>query len=195
MSKSSGNSTVCLVLTCNPGKEAAAEPSELEREIIGLFDELRDRLLRYLLSLGLPVCDGEEIVQEAFLSLFLHLQRGRSRENLRGWLFRVARNQALKRRAADRRRSDILGWNNGASEAVADPMPDPEQQAAWNQHTAKLQAVLQALPSQDQECLGLRAEGLKYREIAEVLGISLGSVSASLARSLSRFERASGVNL
>ena len=191
MSNSYGNSTVSLVLTCDPKKETAARPSELEIEILGLFDELRDRLLRYLLSIGLPVSDGEEIVQEAFLSLFLHLQRGRSRENLRGWLFRVARNQALKRLAADKRRSDVLGWDNGASEAVADTMPDPEQQAAWNQHTARLHAVLQALPSQDQECLGLRAEGLKYREIAEALGISLGSVSASLARSLARFQRAS----
>ena len=37
-------------------------------------------------------------------------------------------------------------------------------------------------------CLSLRAEGLRYREIAEVLGISLGSVAASLEKSLSRLQ-------
>jgi RNA polymerase sigma-70 factor (ECF subfamily) len=54
-------------------------------------------------------------------------------------------------------------------------------------------AVLHALPEQDQACLYLRAEGLRYREIADVLDISLGSVSISLTRSLARLHRADGV--
>jgi len=52
--------------------------------------------------------------------------------------------------------------------------------------------VVNALPEQDQSCLCMRAEGLRYREIAEALGISLGSVAASLARSLERLGRADG---
>jgi len=190
MSTSSGSSSISLALPLAGGKEVAASPSELELEVIALFDELRSRLLRYLLSIGLPVSDGEELVQEAFLALFQHLQRGRSRENLRGWLFRVVRNQGLKRLEANQRHCDVAEWDAGASEVFADPAPDPEQQATWRQRTATLQAVLKALPPSDQECLRLRAEGLKYREIAEVLGISLGSVSASLARSLARLGRA-----
>ena len=54
----------------------------------------------------------------------------------------------------------------------------------------RLRAVLRALPEPDQHCLRLRAEGLRYREIAEVLGMSLGAVSISLTRSLARLERA-----
>ena len=186
----SGNSSLSLALPLAAGGNAATAPSELEVEVIGLFDELRNRLLRYLMALGLPVSDGEEIVQEAFLALFQHLQRGRSRQNLRGWLFRVVRNQGLKRIAANQRQSEVLYWSFGVPPALSDPAPDPEQQATARQRTASLQAVLQALPTQDQECLRLRAEGLKYREIAEVLGMSLGSVSASLGRSLARLERA-----
>ena len=189
MSTSSGNPSIALALPLGRN-EVAVSPSDLEIEVIGLFDALRNRLLRYLLSTGLPISDGEEIVQEAFLALFLHLQRGRSRENLRGWLFRVVRNQGLKRLAANERLCDVADWNADAPEVLADPGADPEQQATSNQRTATLQAVLRALPAQDRECLCLRAEGLKYREIAEVLGISLGSVSASLARSLARLGRA-----
>jgi RNA polymerase sigma-70 factor (ECF subfamily) len=55
----------------------------------------------------------------------------------------------------------------------------------------RLLAVVNALPQLDQSCLSLRAEGMRYREIAEVLGISLGSVAASLEKSLSRLTRAS----
>jgi len=171
------------------GAQTGASPSDLEVEVIGLFDELRNRLLRYLLAIGLPIADGEEIVQEAFLALFQHLQRGRSRQNLRGWLFRVVRNQGLKRLAANAH-CNVPDWSSERFELLADPAPDPEQRATANQRNATLQAVIQALPAQDRDCLHLRAEGLKYREIAEVLGISLGSVSTSLVRSLARLERA-----
>jgi RNA polymerase sigma-70 factor (ECF subfamily) len=53
----------------------------------------------------------------------------------------------------------------------------------------RLLAVVAALPEQDRRCLFLRAEGLRYREIAEILDMSLGGVSLSLARSLVRLAR------
>src|ERR1019366_1416919 len=75
-----------------------ATPSEIECEVIRLFDQYRDSLLRYVLSLGLSAHDGEEIVQEVFLALFRHLRTGKSRRNLPGWTFCVAHNLALKQR-------------------------------------------------------------------------------------------------
>jgi RNA polymerase sigma-70 factor (ECF subfamily) len=54
----------------------------------------------------------------------------------------------------------------------------------------RLAAVLRALPERDRRCLTLRAEGLRYREIAGTLAISLGAVSLSLTRSLARIARA-----
>jgi RNA polymerase sigma-70 factor (ECF subfamily) len=78
------------------------------------------------------------------------------------------------------------------SECHPDPAPNPEEQARFSQRQMRLLALLQALPAQDQQCLRLRAEGLRYREIAEVLGVSLGSVSASLTRSLERMGRVDG---
>jgi RNA polymerase sigma-70 factor, ECF subfamily len=164
----------------------SAKPSPLEEEVVGLFDQLQDRLLRYLLSLGLPAAEGEEIVQETFLALFQHLQRGKPRHNLRGWVFQVAHNLALKqRKATQRNRQNLLehGWTS------TDRALDPEQQLVTNQRQVRLASVLQALPEQDRRCLSLRAEGLTYREIAQVLEMSLGSVSLSLGRSLARFAR------
>ena len=83
------------------GLESAEQVSGLEQEIVSLFDSLRIRLLRYAISFGLSVHDGEDIVQEVFLALFHHLRQGRSRRNLRGWVFRVTHNLALKRRASN----------------------------------------------------------------------------------------------
>jgi RNA polymerase sigma-70 factor, ECF subfamily len=166
--------------------ENANPPSHVEKEVTELFGLLRQPVLRYLLTFGLPAHDGEEVVQEVFLALFQHLRRGKDRSNLRGWVFRVAHNLALKQRMAGQRQ-----WTESGAdlEQHSDDALDPEQQLALTQKERKLRAVLRALPETDQRCLSLRAEGLRYREIAEVLGISLGSVSISLARSLARFEQ------
>ena len=167
--------------------------SSHEVEVVELFGELRDRLLRYMLVLGLSVHDGEEIIQESFLLLFQHLQRGKSRQNLRGWVFRVARNLALKQRAANQLRlRRIVEFDETLPNQSADQNPNPEEQLRSRQRQQRLLAVVNALPEQDQSCLCMRAEGLRYREIAEALGISLGSVAASLARSLERLGRADG---
>jgi RNA polymerase sigma-70 factor, ECF subfamily len=165
-----------------------------EAEVASLFDELRERLLRYLLVFGLTAHDGEEIVQEAFLLLFTHLRRGKSRANLRGWVFKVARNLALKRRKENQTRLRLtVGLDEGTGPRVLASDANPEEQASTRQRQMRLLAVVRALPEQDRGCLSLRAEGLRYREIASILGISLGSVAASMARALGRLERAAEV--
>jgi len=158
--------------------------STLEEEVVVMFDQHRNPLLRYLLSFRIAAPDAEEIVQEIFLSLFQHLRRGKSRANLQGWLFRVAHNLALKNRIKTHRQSQE------APEAQTDSAPGPEEQMANLQRQNRLLAVVKALPELDRCCLSLRAEGLRYREIAEALGISLGAVANSLEKSLSRLSRA-----
>jgi RNA polymerase sigma-70 factor (ECF subfamily) len=161
-----------------------AEPSSgVEQEVVELFDQWRDPLLRYLLGTSLPVSDSEDIIQETFLALFQHLRRGKSRQNLRGWLFRVAHNLALKKHQRFRRDSQNI------PESI-DPAPNPEDRFATSQTQKRLVAVLRALPEQNRRCLYLRAEGLRYREIAEVLDMSLGAVSLCLERALSHIARA-----
>jgi RNA polymerase sigma-70 factor (ECF subfamily) len=171
---------------------ASPKPTPLEEEVVALFDQMQDRLLRYLLSTGLAAQDGEEIVQEVFLALFRHLQRGKSRSNLRAWVFQVAHNLAAKHYVAKRRERQNLVDSDATSveRSVADQAPNPEDRLSGNQRQARLQRVLRALPEQDQRCLSLRAEGLTYRDIAQVLDMSSGAVALSLGRSLARFTRA-----
>jgi RNA polymerase sigma-70 factor, ECF subfamily len=170
----------------------SAKPSDIEREVMELFEQFRNPLLRYALSFGVPVHDAEEIIQEVFLALFRHLQSGRSRKNLRGWIFRVAHNLTLKQRHANQRSFDRLAKDAAIAEEQCDPSPSPEEHLSAAQRRSRLLAVVRALPEADQGCLRLRAEGLRYREIATVLGMSLGSVSISLTRSLARLIRADG---
>jgi len=171
----------------------STRPSRLEDEVVALFDRLRAPVLRYLLSFSLAVPDAEEIAQEVFLALFQHLRQKKSRANLQGWVFRVAHNSALKHRVRARRESDRFSYVPDISVKAKGSEPGPEESVAAWQRQQRLLSVVRALPEQDQCCLSLRAEGLRYREIAEVLGISLGSVAASLEKSLARLARAEQV--
>jgi RNA polymerase sigma-70 factor (ECF subfamily) len=158
----------------------------LEVEILTLYDLLRLPLLRYSVSFGISVADGEDIIQETFLALFDHLRRGRSRAHLRGWIFRVTHNLALKRRRFHRKQSALIIADHYRPEEYLSDELNPEQLVIQGERHAELLTIYKALSENDRLCLQLRAEGLTYREIAHVVGISLGTVSNSLGRSLSR---------
>jgi RNA polymerase sigma-70 factor (ECF subfamily) len=156
--------------------------SSLALDVTELFDLYRTPLFRYLSSLGLVEHDAEESIQEVFLALFRHLKADKPRDNLRGWAFRTAHNLALKLRTRHNGRMSGI-------EAFAlriDPEPNPEQLAVARQQHARLAAVYRALPQRERACLALRAEGFRYREIAEIQGMSLGSVASVLSRALGK---------
>jgi RNA polymerase sigma-70 factor (ECF subfamily) len=178
-----------LPFPASAGTGSSAKPSESECEVIHLFEQFRNPLLRYVISRGLSFQDGEEIIQEVFLALFRHLQLGKSRRNLRGWVFRVAHNLALKQHSANKRTQATSDFDEALAQQQPAATLNPEEQAASSQRHERMQAVLRALPEQDRCCLYLRAEGLRYREIAAALGMSLGAVSIALTRSLARMGR------
>ncbi|ADV83759.1 RNA polymerase sigma factor [Terriglobus saanensis] len=185
MSSSPANTAVHLLLRSS-AKEKTDRSVLLQEEVLDLFDLMRTRLLGYALSFGISLQDGEDIVQETFLALFRHLLQERPRQNLQGWLFRVVHNLALKRR--QKNAASALPFDFPEIEN-SDFGLNPEELVLFNERHRRLQSALDALPQVDQSCLRLRAEGLRYREISKILGISLGSVSASLTRSLARLER------
>jgi RNA polymerase sigma-70 factor, ECF subfamily len=172
------------------GRDSEKHWAELEREVVALFDEYRGRLLSFVSAFSLTGHDAEEVVQEVFLALFRHLIAGKSRSNLRGWIFRVAHNLALKQRHANQRRQKWIEPEEFLKTPPHDPSPTPEEHAVSAQQRQRMLSVMTALPEQDRLCFQLRAQGLRYREIAHVLGISLGSVALSITRSIARLMRA-----
>ena len=128
-----------------PLEDSGGKSDPLQQEVVALFDQFREPMLRYLCGFGLPIPDGEEVLQEVFLSLFQHLKQGKPRDNLRGWLFRVAHNLALKRRFKARRELESSG-EAGREEWAVDPAPNPEDLLATSQTRERLLAVVNALP-------------------------------------------------
>ena len=154
---------------------------QAEQTVTALFDELRRPLARYLVCLGMRREEAREVVQDAFLKLHRHVAAGGSRENLRSWLFRVAHNQARNCQKSSRP-SAMANAEDGAGRA--DPAAGPEQLLLEKERMERLASAMAALPEIHRECLHLRAEGLRYREIAEVLGIGVSTVAEHLDRAI-----------
>ena len=90
--------------------------------------------------------DAEDILQEVFLSLFHHLLKGKPRDNLRGWVFRVGHNLALKRRQA-LKPADALPEN-----LLMDPGLNPEEEVAARRERERMLKIVAALPERDRCC-------------------------------------------
>jgi len=150
-------------------------------EATTLYRELRKPLLRYLVCLGLSTDEAQDVVQDAFLSLQKHIAAGGSQENVRSWLFRVAHNRARNRQHSyDRRFSAPL---DPEIDSIADEST-PEQAVLEKEKFRRLGEAIRLLTQPERECLLLRAGGLRYREIGEVLGIPTSTVGDIVDRAI-----------
>lgn len=176
--------------TLDDAPGAASSVEGAQDQVLALFDAHAASLGRYVQSCGLSPEAAEDVVQDAFLALYRHLCRGGNADNLRGWLFRVSHRLAMKARHRQRRVGRWqLPWHPTADLAM-DESIDPERRVLHRERHLSVQAIFAALPERDRQCFYLRAEGLRYRQIAAILGVSLGAVAKSLARGMARLSTA-----
>ena len=168
-----------------PGTFIMAGPISSEGEVTALFAALSGPLRRYFRIIGLSRDDADEAVQETFLRLHQHLGNHGDRTNLRGWIFAVARNLARNVfKSGHRRRVEGCGDNLERCAAITDPGRTPEEQAIQGERMRRLRISIGRLSPQQRECVRLRAAGLKYREIAAVLGIGVSNVGELVQRAV-----------
>jgi RNA polymerase sigma-70 factor (ECF subfamily) len=164
-----------------------AASTAVHDRVLALFDECAPGLRRYVGSFDLSPTVTEDIVQDVFLALFRHLTLGRPSTNLKGWVFQVAHNLALKHRQRAMKRGLIeRAWSIAAADRLADDAMNPEERFAETERQQRLTRILRSMPERDQRCIYLRAEGLCYRDVAKILGVSLGAVAKSVARAVAR---------
>lgn len=133
--------------------------------------------------------DTEDLTQEVFLRVFRHRDTYRSDRPFRQWLNRICVNVCLtfqkRQRLADAS-VRLVGLDEalGAAEAPPGPSPSsPEARAAMADSLRSVQAVLARLAEPFRTTLVLRVIGeLSYQEIADSLGISIGTVMSRVNR-------------
>ena len=137
--------------------------------------------------MGLSVEEAEDVIQESFLRLLRHLANKRDAENLRGWLFRVAHNLTMDLfRAGKRYLSESMDDESSPVLGIADTSLGPEELAIKGDELRRIWAAMERLTQPQRQAVLLRAEGLRYREISDVLGISTQRVGELVQRALAR---------
>jgi RNA polymerase sigma-70 factor (ECF subfamily) len=166
-------------------------PATRRELVTRAYEENRDALYRYFVSLGADPTVSQDLTQEVFLRLYVESGKGKHIHNARAWMFTVASHLALNHLRADHywisiTGDDVARW----LESQAQPGADPEKAVLERERAVALQNAISNLSPQQKVCLHLRAEGFRYREIAKILGVTVPTVAEFLRRAISKLKRA-----
>lgn len=127
-----------------------------------------------------------EIAQDAFLRAYRSLGSFKRGYPFRPWLLRIATNQALNHVKAVERREHIT-QRYAQVVAMAEPEPSPEEKLAQREQNERLLEAIRRLPVEEQMLIHLRYFlELPEKQVAEALGVPLGTIKSRLHRTLGR---------
>ncbi|HXA14916.1 MAG TPA: sigma-70 family RNA polymerase sigma factor [Opitutaceae bacterium] len=160
---------------------------------VEIVTRYRGKMFSIALSLLRNHADAEEITQDTFIRAHRGLARFRGDSSLATWLHRIALNLSrnrywyfFRRHRQDTRSLDCALSDNSPStvaDLVASDAPSPAREEANREFLGHVTVCMEKLSAQQREILTLR-NGLdrSYNDIAQALGISIGTVKSRIAR-------------
>lgn len=143
-------------------------------------------IVRYLSRLTGNMEVAEDLAQDTFIQAYRGILKTRSELHFKAWLYRIATNNALQYHRRRRLLSFIPFTGSERSdmfETRSSPDTVPER--------ITIQEAMMTVPHQRRECMVLHfVEGLKYREIADIVGVSEEAVRKRVARGSREFRTA-----
>ena len=180
----------------NPSRKTYHEDGALvrraqeEREAFAaLYVKYLKRVYTYVYYRVGSVEDAEDISESVFLHALIHLDRYQDRGiPFSAWLLRIAHNLVANWHRDSKRRRTI---GLDAVGPLPDTSPMPEEAVESEEERREVLELLATLSEERQQALILRyAEGMKHKEIGEVMGKSAGAVKVLIHRSLISLHRA-----
>ena len=164
-----------LVAACRAGDAAAWR---------AVIDRYRSLIFSVPLRMGLPVADAEDVFQNVSLKLCLHLDALRDADRLPAWLASIARQESLH--LLRRRPTESL---DATRELAQDD--DSADALLKEERLLALQRGLAALAEDCRRLLELLygPEPVPYADVAQRLGMPLGSIGPRRARCLERLKK------
>ena len=179
---------LALVERCRAGDVTAFEP---------LVEKYRARVYRLAFNVLRDAEEARDVAQEAFIRAWEGLPGFRGQSAFYTWLFRIAMNIASDRARQRAARGRAFGTERVEGEQwereLIDPGEAPDARAGRAETRRQIARALEALPQHHRAIIMLSdLEGLSYREIAEVLGIPMGTVMSRLHNARKRLRAALG---
>lgn len=133
---------------------------------------------------------SEDLVQEVFLRVLKYRHTFKAGNSFRTWVHRIARN--ARHNAWRKGQHEVVGETEdlAQSEVLCSTDGGPGWDAGQSEEVARLEEALASLPLGSREVLMLtRFQGLKYEEVARVLGCSVGAVKMRVHRALQELRK------
>jgi RNA polymerase sigma-70 factor (ECF subfamily) len=189
----------------NPTKTKTPQPVSLSemgcQELYRrLFDEFYRPAFYFFSRRGFSIEECQDLAQETFLRVYSGLDGYRSEAGYRTWILAIARNLWLNHRRNEHasKRAHLKVSFDEAFDGLSIPDRlqdlggsadlDPEEELLDGERRKRLRSAVLRLPPQARRCQMLRLQGLKYREIGTILGISLQAVRSHLFQARERLE-------
>jgi RNA polymerase sigma-70 factor (ECF subfamily) len=149
----------------------------------------QDRLYNTLVKVLGSSDDARDAVQDAFVQAFEKLSTFHGRSAFYSWLFRIAMNAALTQKRKHRHSPasiDAARAQHGVELPDRHSASAPDHALDQTERQAQVRAALMLLPDEFRIVLVLKEmEGLKYEEIAEIIGCPVGTVRSRIHRARS----------
>jgi RNA polymerase sigma-70 factor (ECF subfamily) len=159
----------------------------LRDQVTEIYEDLRADVFRYLVLIGVAPAEAQDVCQEVFLRLYSALVKGQRIDNQRAWIFTVAHNCGVHARSDQ---SALVEFDAAIEQQLVSEAPHPEKAVLDREKMLRVHHAVSALSHQQRQCLYLRAEGFRYREIAEILGVASSTVGEFLQRAIIRLRKA-----
>ena len=146
------------------------------RAFEALYERYGEPLFAFLRRQLTDVRESEDILHDTFIALLRKRNELERINNFRAWIYQVARQLALNRRRTRLRSIALLG--NLENEFIAPANFD--QRLIESQERKRLDGIAKALPTDMAEIYQMRCEGLTQEQMAERLGIPLGTIKSRM---------------
>lgn len=135
--------------------------------------------------------EAEDIAQDVFVQVFESLGKFRFESKLSTWLYRMAVNRSINHCKSPRGRAIKIDIDSWKQQEVAQSVEMPQQQILEEREQIELlHKAIDKLPENQRTALILnKYEELSYKEIADVMGVSLSSVESLLFRAKNNLEK------
>jgi RNA polymerase sigma-70 factor (ECF subfamily) len=144
------------------------------------FEAHHTELFTFLLRSTRDAAAAEDLLQDTFLRLTREIDAGRTPEQLRAWLYRVAANLAISR---VRRARTALNWlRQQQAGPLTDHVRSPEASVIDHERSAEIEAALATLDPDARTAMLLSADGFSGMEIAATIGRSHAATRTMLSR-------------
>ncbi|MDE0882596.1 MAG: sigma-70 family RNA polymerase sigma factor [Myxococcota bacterium] len=161
-----------------------------EQALEALLRSVQPQLYRFSMKMCRQTQDAEDVLQDSMLAMARSFRDFRGNSSFSTWLFTIARSFCIKKRRkakfAPKHEESLEGLKAFESAGIASSDLNPEQQAASNEVWQKVQQGIKQIEPDYREVLILRdIEGLRAKEVAEIVGISVSAVKSRLHRARS----------